>query len=626
MGSLNASGPEGRGMTRYILSRRKFLASLVATGLIGPVLAACGGKNSPSSTKSNSSAQTPPPPPQETSAPNTGATTAASSSGTASSGTVSNIGKLSVNEEPYPKYTGTPVDSDLLTIIRTEDLSNINPIAVNMYTPLTQVYDPPIWIDEYTLDPKPWLAESWDVSPDGSSYTYHLRKDVKWHDGTPLTADDVAFTFIMYRDDPDSGVARFYPLMKKDPVIIDPHTVRFDLDGPSGDWILNASNQFVVQKKQFEAYWNAGKGAGGKKTLTGYPFTQNMLIGTGAWKQVKYNPSAAPPNIQYERNDSYFAGKPHFKRLILQEVDQTQQQLTDWLSGSTDLLWPVTFPDVQQVKNQQARLYIESVDGFMNAYINFKNPKQAQPDFFKSKQVRQALSTGIDRAGYAQAVFGGFVDQNAIGPVAFPWALDTNLKSPAYNQEKAQQMLASAGYKKNSAGKLVGSNGSPIQLVAVVSSSNEYPVDKIAVSVQQDFSKLGVDMQIQTVPVTSIRDRTRKQHDWDLFFTSRVLWAGFSDYAYYKSNWDPRTNPQGFNYGGWSNPQADKVLDQIIREPDLKKQKALLWQFQEIIADDLPSFWFGIPKDLILVKQNLLGYQPNAMWQYWDTWKLWRTA
>jgi peptide/nickel transport system substrate-binding protein len=187
-------------------------------------------------------------------------------------------------------------------------------------------------------------------------------------------------------------------------------------------------------------------------------------------------------------------------------------------------------------------------------------------------------------------------------------------------------MLNDAGYKKDSTGNLVGSDGKPIKLVAITSTTNQYPVDKIAVSVQEDFRKLGIDMQIDTLDPGTLKKRWQQTYDYDLFFTSRVLFAGFSDYGYYKSDWDVRTNKQGRNFGAWSNPQADTLLDQIIREPDLTKQKALLGQFQAIIADDLPALWFGFPRDLILVKKNLLGYQPNIMWQYWDTWKIWRTA
>jgi peptide/nickel transport system substrate-binding protein len=290
------------------------------------------------------------------------------------------------------------------------------------------------------------------------------------------------------------------------------------------------------------------------------------------------------------------------------------------------MLWPLTATDVDQVKNQDGLLYSAYAVAFMCSWINFKNPKSAHPDFFKDKKVRQALSVGIDRKGYAQSIFQGFVDETKIGSVAFPWAYDTDVQSPAYDQAKAQQMLADAGYKTDSSGKLAGSDGKPITLDAIVANTNQYPVDRIAVSVQEDFRKLGIDMQIDTLEAAALKDRWQKTYDWDLFFYSRILFAGFSDYNYYHSAWDPRTNPQGRNFGAWVNPDADKLLDQIIRQPDLKKQKDVLWQFQAIIADDMPAFWFGFPRDLILVKPNLQGYQPNAMWQYWDTWKMWRTT
>ena len=618
-----------RTQPRLRLTRRHFLAAGSVTG-VAALLAACGGTSAPATTAPTANLSAPAP----TSAPNTGATPAAAAAtpvqvAAATPATAQTIGKLVLNTDPYPKYTGTPKDSDTLTIIRGgDDLSDLNPIALNSYSPYTFCYDPLVWIDEFTLDPKPWLATKWEISSDGKSYTYTLRNDIKWHDGTPMTADDVAFSMVLYRDDPASGVARFFPLMKQDPTVVDPTTVTFNLTDPSGDWILNASNQFIVQKKQFADYWNAGKGEKGAKTLEGYPYQQQMLVGTGAWKQTAYNPGASEPNIQYARNDSYFQNAPHFSKMIFKEVDQTQAQLTAWLNNETDLLWPVTATDVAQVQNQDGWLYSANAVAFMCAWINFKNPKANNPGFLNDKAVRQALSTGIDRKGYADAIFKGFVREMDIGSVAFPWAYDTQpqVQSPAYDQAKAQSMLQAAGYKTDSSGKLLDKSGKPVVLDAIMANTNQYPVDKIAVSVQEDFRKLGIDMTVEALEAGALKARWHDTFNWDLNFYSRILFAGFSDYSYYHSKWSPQATPQGQNRSSWSNPQADTLLDQIIREPDLTKQKDLLWQFQAIIADDMPAFWLGFPNDLILVKKNLLGYQPNAMWQYWDTWKIWRTS
>ncbi|HET7036041.1 MAG TPA: ABC transporter substrate-binding protein, partial [Thermomicrobiaceae bacterium] len=600
---------------------------------LAALLAACGGSSAPSTPAATANLNAPAP----TAAPNLGlATPAATSAATAAATSApaaaatpaaggAEIGKLVLNTEPYPKYSGTPAQGDTLTIIRNEDLSDLNPAALNSYSPYTFSYDPLVWIDEYTLDPKPWLATSWEVTPDGKSYTYKLRSDIKWQDGTPFTADDVAFSMVVYRDDPESGVARFFPLMKQDPTVADPHTIRFDLTDPSGDWVLNASNQFMLQKQQFADYWNAGKGEKGAKTLKGFPYNEQMLIGTGQWKQTGYAPGSAPPYLQYEANTDYFQGAPHFQKFIFKEIDEAQARITAWLNNETDLLWPITATDVDQVKGQDGWLYSAYAVAFMCAWINFKNPKVANAGFLNDKAVRQALSIGIDRAGYAQSVFHGFVDQNKIGSVAFPWAYNTTLKSPDHDAAKAKQMLEAAGYKTGSDGKLQDKSGNPVKLVAITANNNQYPVDKIAVSVQEDLRQLGIDMQIDTLEPAALKARWQKTFDWDLYFYSRILFAGFSDYTYYYSAYDVRTNPQGRVFGAWKNTDADKLLDQIIRQPDLAKQKDLLWQFQAIIADDMPAFWFGFPHDLILVKKNILGYQPNAMWQYWDSWKLWRT-
>jgi peptide/nickel transport system substrate-binding protein len=617
------------------LSRRRFLLAGGAASL-GALLAGCGGAAStptPVQPTPNLAAPNPTAPPQ-TGAPTSAATAApaaasptraASPAATSAQAVGQTFGKLRVVTDPRPSYSGAPVDSpDTLTIIRGEPVDDLNPAAIIPYSPFTFVYDPLLWMDEYTLDPTPWLAEKWEISPDGKTYTYSLRKDVKWHDGSPLTADDVAFSMICYRDDPESGVARFFPLMKKDPVVVDQSTVKFELEDKSGDWILNASNQFMFQKKQFVDYWNAGKGENGAKTLKGYDWTKDMLIGTGPWKQVKVDPGASPPNIQYEANPAYFQGKPHFARMIFKDIEQSTARITAWLNNETDLLWPVTASEVDQVKDQEATLYSAYTIAFMNAWINFQNPKSETPDFLKDKVVRQALSTAIDRKGYAQAIFRGFVDETRVGSINLPWAYNTNLKSPDFDTGKAERMLAEAGYKKDGSGNLLDKGGKPVKLVAITAQANQYPVDKIAVSVQEDWKKLGVQLQIDTMETAAIRKRSRETWDYDLYFVSRILFAGFSDLTYYASEFDVRKTPQGRNYGGWKNDEADRLLQQIIREPDLQKQKALLWRFQEIIADDMPAFWFGFPRDLILVKKQIQGYTPNVGWQYWDSWKLWK--
>src|SRR5262249_5293663 len=166
--------------------------------------------------------------------------------------------------------------------------------------------------------------------------------------------------------------------------------------------------------------------------------------------------------------------------------------------------------------------------------------------------------------------------------------------------------------------------GEEMKLTVLESTSNGYPVDKIMEVVQENYAQLGIDVQIDKVEPATARKRWLEAHDFDLFASTRILVGGFNDYFYCHSKYTTWNSAQGRNFGSWTNPEADRLLDLIVREPDLEKQKALLWQFQDIIADDLPALWFGFPRDLILAQKDIQGFQPNAMWQYWNTWSLWR--
>jgi peptide/nickel transport system substrate-binding protein len=281
---------------------------------------------------------------------------------------------------------------------------------------------------------------------------------------------------------------------------------------------------------------------------------------------------------------------------------------------------------VDRVKDRDGYLYSAYAAAFMCAWLNFDNPASAMPGFLRDRRVRQALSLGIDRRAYAQEVFADFVDETAVGSVALPWAYNTTLRNPDYDPRGAERLLASAGYTRDAAGALRGPGGGAVRLVAIVPVNPGYPVDEIAASVQQDFRQLGIAMELQPLEAAALRARWGETRDYDLYFASRILFAGFADQRYYGSEWDVRANPQGRNFGGWRNPEADRLLAQIAREPDLGRQRELLWRFQEVLADDLPALWFGFPRDLILVRQELRGYQPNPMWQYWGTWKLWKVS
>ena len=124
---------------------------------------------------------------------------------------------LTIIRDQRPEEPGAPeTGGDLRLFVRGGNLRDFSPAALRQDFQIPISYmDPLIWIDEVTMEPEPWLAESWGYTPDGLALTFNLRAGVTFHDGTPLTADDVAFSLLVYRDDYESAMARFFGLVNR---------------------------------------------------------------------------------------------------------------------------------------------------------------------------------------------------------------------------------------------------------------------------------------------------------------------------------------------------------------------------------------------------------------------------
>jgi peptide/nickel transport system substrate-binding protein len=525
------------------------------------------------------------------------------------------FGKLTVRDEPRPVYAGTPADSEVLRITRFEDLSNLSPTALAAYSPFAFIYDPLIWIDEVTLDPVPRLAAKWEVSADGRDYTLHLRADVTFHDGSPLSADDVVFALSAYRDDRASGVKSFFAMMTDTPHAVDAHTVSVTLSAPSAGFLANACNQFIFQRQQFADFW-ATNG-----TLTGYDVTKTPLIGTGPWQMTSVN--ADDGQLELTRNANYWINAPHFQRLTFRSIDAAANRLQLWRDGGTDLLWPLSPADIDNVQDDQdGWLYSAQAVAYMCAWFNFANPSQPVANLWQPKALRQALMHAIDRAKYSATVLRGFADTDAYGVVAQPWGYSADVTHYEHDPAKARALLQGLGW--NTQGdQLVNAAGQPLKLTAIVSDLPQYPVDAIALSLKDDFAALGIEMTVEPLGAADYADALRTTRHFDLAFSSRILFAGFNEYSFLESASDMAVNPQGDN-SGWHNADADRLLAAIRSAPDQAAQVEPLRQLQQVLADDLPALWLGFPRDLILARKNIAGFQPNPMWQYWNTWSLWR--
>lgn len=530
------------------------------------------------------------------------------------------IGQLQVIDDQKPVYSSKPVDGGALNLVLTAgDNSDFSPVAMRQDFQIMASYlDPLVWIDEVTMEPKPWLAKSWSYSKDGKTLTFKLQNNVNWHDGSRLTADDVVFSLFVYRDDVDSAVRNIFQTMdlaKK----IDEYTVEVDLNAPDGNFIFNAASQLMFQKKQYTKYWSANPE--GERSLTGFDYGKSAPLGTGPFVIGK----RSSKSIHASRNGKYWQEPAHVDGVTFTWQPDTTSRLKSFRDGGADILWPVQPADLELVKDAPGRVYVADAASVMFAAFNFNNPKRTLPDLFADIRLRQALSLAVDRDRYAKQIFGGYIHQGKAGTVAQPWANDVNLANPAHDVKAAKSLLKQAGWEdRDKSGTLSDVNGEKLDLSVIVQSDARGDLLALLQNLVADFKAIGVALTVRSMDAKAFAGAWINTHDFDLIAYGYNLYPGFTDFDLYGSGWDIRTNSQGWNPGGYKNADVDATIKALLSESSSDQQRASLIKLQQQTNDDLFALWFGFPRDLVLVREDILGYQPDKLCQVWDLRLLWR--
>ena len=533
---------------------------------------------------------------------------------------VNPLGKLQVIRDQAPRYAESPVKGGTLRMMLTlPDNLDFNPAALRQdYQLMASYLDPLVWIDDQTMEPVAGIAESWEISKDGKTITFKIRDDITWHDGDALTAEDVAFSLLVYRDATDSDVRNLFVTLN-DAVVVDKRTVEVQLSTPDVNFIPNAGSQFIFKKDAFEDFWNDRPE--GQRSLDGYDWEKNPPIGTGPWKYA----ARTDTSITFSRNDDYWFGDPpHFDEVVFTWKSNPSDRLTAWKNGEVDLLWPVKPSEIATVNDSAAFLYAANAPIVMFAAFNFDNQGATVPDLFKDVRIRQALSLAIDRRAYAGSVFLDFIDITAAGTFPQPWLRDETLTNPARSRQAARELLKEAGFTRRSDGVTLMPDGVPFILDLIVRADARFEMRLALRSIKEDWATLGIELVIEELDDATFNDRWTSTYDWDLIAFSYQTFPGFTDFDLYGSNWDIRINPQGWNPGGYNNHDADTAVRDALGAKTLDALQTSVKDLQVAANDDLFGLWLGFPQDLILVHPDVLGFQPTMNWQTWQTRKLWR--
>jgi peptide/nickel transport system substrate-binding protein len=455
-------------------------------------------------------------------------------------------------------------------------------------TPIFSVFDTLMTYSPDLESFEPGLAEKWEVSDDKLSLTIHLRKDVTFHDGTPLDAKALKWNFDRYRDKSvGSSQSGVLSSLLTDVQTPDEYTVVLKLTSPYAPLFDFLSSLEIVSPT---AYEKAGKDK----------FGQNP-IGAGRWKVKEFIPN---DHILYTRNEEYAWGPPYVENKGPQYPDELEiKSVTDPATIYATLetgevhIAPVLGQFVKKARQNPNIELVEGVNIGLD-YIGF-NTKQAP---FDNKNIRRAIGYAINREELVMAGYEGEAEQvfGPLSPTEFGYseAVEQKAREQGYDPEKAKQALAAEGWQDTNGDGILDKAGQKMEFRLSFQALDSYK--RMAETIQAQLGDIGIKVNIEGKDVAALKEETLSgKHEMFLLYFGlidpRILCYMFCS-----------SNIGGTNRMNYANPQLDKLLAEADAELDPTERKKKVAAAMEVLVDERPHipllavrFFMGYRKDKI---------------------------
>ena len=421
------------------------------------------------------------------------------------------------------------------------------------------IYDSLVELDDRRI-PYGDLAESWE-QPDRLTYIFHLRPQVKFHDGRTLTSADVKYTFESVINGSVATSKRGFLRQVKSIEAPDPATLIFHLSEPDG-WFLTDICR--------PAFGVVPAGSGGE--VASHP------VGSGPFRFVSARPD---DSVVLERNPQFFRTPPRIQEVRFHIVPEAIVRALELRKGSADLESSSLSPDMIPVLRAQRELRVAEEPGTNFSYVafNFDDPILAK------REVRQALAYATNREEIIRYLYRGEA-RLADGPLPpNSWAYEPDVARYNFDPQKAEQLLDAAGYPRQRE-----KGGMRVSLT--LKTSTEEVTRLLGEALKEQWRKVGVNLELQSMEPATLGAQINRG-DFEMY---TLRWIGVNnDPEFFEFVFSSkRMPPMGGNRGHYRNPQLDALLDQARAETDQAKLKTLLSRIQKIAAEDTPylSLWF----------------------------------
>lgn len=472
------------------------------------------------------------------------------------------------------------------------DIVNLAPVMITNAVSTTvsaQIHEALVKYEgNYVLTPA--LATDWSVSDDGLAWTFHLRENVKWHDGEAFTSDDVKYTYELVLDPDTKSLRRNNYTMIKSIETPDPLTVVFHLTDPHGPFLDKMTGIMIMAKHLDSA-----------DRLENYNFSP---IGTGPFVFKEWVPD---DHVTLTANANYWGGKPALETLTFKPIPEPSVRAMALTKGEINYAAGLTAEDFATLQKEKG-VETFSVPQLRFAYLGQNN----QNPLFKDLKVRQAMAYAVDQEAVIRDIMQGAA-MPCTGPIASinsAW-YNPDVKTYGYEPELSKQLLAEAGWKAGSDGILV-KDGKRFSFTTRLSSGNEVMKNQ-AILLQNWLKAVGIEMNLEFLDTSLFYDYLDARD-----YEGMMLSMGPSPDPDQFNYWHSSSINNGFNDWCYSNPEVDQLLEQGRKESDPAKRKVIYDRFQEIMAEDVAAIWLYHPNALSAVTKGFTGMtaEPSGQYQY----------
>ena len=463
-------------------------------------------------------------------------------------------------------------------------------------------------------EPVPNVAESYEVSEDGKTYTFKLNKGIKFTNGQELTAKDVAFTFTSICDpgydgprmDAVNNLVGYEEYNKGDAKsvegikVIDDYTISFTNKNVDAAGIWNFSYGIMP-----ESVYKFEKG--------NFQAVKDKLlepVGSGAYKFVHFKPGQ---EVKFEKNADYWKGEPKIPYIVM-KVTNAQTLLQELMAGTVDIdrvgAKPENIDPLKQAGFLNLDLYMQNGYGYIG--LNYGSDKVKDP------KVRQALLYGLNRDGFMQSYYQGYgqVYNSHILPTS--WAYNPDVPKYEYNPEKAKELLDEAGWKDTNGNGVRDKDGVELELQWLTYTGSKY-VDALIPIVQQSWEQIGVKVTPELMEFGTMMDKVNNR-EYDIFNGAWNLSIDPDPSGIFAISQDV---PGGFNNIGWRNEEADKLLKEGKGTTNQEERKKAYAEWQLKFSEDVPYILLGNAQEMFASNSRVKGYNPSTYidWTH-DVYKL----